>query len=134
MKQTSLSPKDLITGAFREVIENTSFNLASVNKYFSPQYVQNVDGKTLHFAEFVDHLKKQKESLSSAKVKFLALVSEGPIVFTNHEVSVIRKDGKQARFKILAQFTIADSKIVSCDELTKMIEGSAEDRDLGSRH
>lgn len=126
--------KELVRLAFRNVIEATSVDSGEIERYFSTQYVQEVDGKTLHFEEFVAHVKKQKETVASAKVDLIALISEGDVVFSNHEVNVLKKDGSRAKFKVIAQFLVRDGRIAACDELTRMIEGEKSDRDLGSRH
>lgn len=126
--------KQLIRLAFQNVIEATSVDAHEIEKYFSKRYVQNVDGRTLLFEEFVAHVIKQKETVALAKVRFLNLICETNVVFSNHEVDVLKKDGSKAKFKVIAEFCIADGKIVSCDELTRMIEGEKSDRDLGSRH
>ena len=41
--------------------------------------------------------------------------------------------GGKVKAKVIALFVIKDNKIVLCDELTHVIAGSSEDRDLGSR-
>ena len=37
------------------------------------------------------------------------------------------------RAKVIAVFEFKDQKLISCDELTHLIEGSNDDRDMGSR-
>src|ERR1700733_1406009 len=134
MANTRKSGKDIVVGALREIVEAGVVDRAMIDRYFSPEYVQHVDGKTLGYAEMLPHLLKQKEALVSVKVTILGVAEEGDFVFTNHEVVAVKKTGERVRFKVLAQFTVRDQKIIGCDELTRMIEGHAQDRDLGSRH
>ncbi len=125
--------KALLKQAFAEVIENMNVSDATYEKYFSKNYIQQVDGKTLKFADFVAHMKAQKRALQSIKVEFQQMFVDGDKVMTLHTARAIKKDGKAAEMKVFAFFVILDNKIVYCDELTHLIQGDNADKDLGSR-
>jgi len=126
--------KELIKQAFRHIIEAETVDEKQIARFFSPDYIQHVDGHTIGYDEIVRHLYEQRRTIAAMEVNFLALAGEGNLVFTNHVVSARRKDGGRIKVKVIAQFTFQGDKIVSCDELTHMISGRAEDKDLGSRH
>ncbi len=75
----------------------------------------------------------QKKVVEEMNVFFKTIVQEGSIVFTNHEVSIKKKDGNQIKIQVIAEFVFEGDKIIRCDELTHLMEGSDEDRDIGSR-
>lgn len=48
-------------------------------------------------------------------------------------IQTIKRDGNEAPAQVNAIFQIKDGKIIECDELIFLINGTAADRDLGSR-
>ena len=130
----NFSGKELIKNLFKNVLQNQSVDIEIIKKYISEKYIQYVDGKELRFEQFVEHIKKQKEVIESIKVDFISMVEENNIVFTNHIVSINKKDNSFVKVKVIAEFIIENEKLVKCDELTFLLNGSSEDKDLGSRH
>jgi len=126
--------KELIQQAITGVVEDMQNWNDTILNYFSPSYTQHVDGKTISYQQFIDHMHLQKSVLTKAKVHFEYLVEEGNKVCSVHTVEASKKDGHQVKVRVFALFIIENDKIVLCDELTHLIEGSREDRDLGSRH
>ena len=52
---------------------------------------------------------------------------------THHHVKVDKKSGQRSEIAVMARFTLASGRILRCDELTHLLVGEREDRDLGSR-
>jgi hypothetical protein len=48
-------------------------------------------------------------------------------------VAVEKSSGDKSEFEVFARFTLAAGKIIRCEELTRMVSGTADDRDPGSR-
>lgn len=124
--------KRLIVAIFREVVLPPTLDMGAVERYISRDYVQTVDGVTLDYAGFVEHMGKQKQVLASLTVDFLAMAEEGETVFSNHIVSATKKDGSQVRVKVIAQFVVRNGLLSRCDELTRLLSGNEADRGLGS--
>lgn len=125
---------NILKEAFHNIIEADVVDDNQIARYFSKDYVQHVDGKTINYDQFVSHMHTQRKTLMSIKVTFLNVVSKGDIVFTNHIITAHTKDGRVLQGKVIGEFTIKDGQIIACDELTYMINRTEEDRDLGSRH
>jgi SnoaL-like domain len=125
--------KVLIKQMFRDVIEADAFDEQAVARYFSPKYVQRVDGKTLDFAGFSDHLHAVKGAVTNVRVTFEQMVAEGNMVMDIHRVEADKRAGGKLVSKVIALFVIEDRKVIFCEELTHLEEGAATDKDLGSR-
>ncbi|MFK7090248.1 nuclear transport factor 2 family protein [Chromobacterium violaceum] len=136
MSSSPHSPDNLaiVRGMFAELIEAGRVDDDSIARYMAPGYRQRVDGRELVLAGFKNHLRLQRASVAKMEVHFLAVAQDHDCVLTHHQVRVANKDGSAARFQVLAHITLCDGRIVACDELTRQVEGSAGDRDLGSRH
>lgn len=127
--------KEIIRRVFSEIVDNPILDESLVRHLFAADYEQHVDGNTLNLSQFIDHMHLQKAHIHNVQTEFLALVEEGDLVFSNHIVRAEKADGSHIAAKVLAQFLFApDGKIAACDELTRLLSGSAEDADLGSRH
>jgi predicted SnoaL-like aldol condensation-catalyzing enzyme len=131
---TSDETKNFVKEIFKNTIENMDATEETYAQYFSQDYIQHVDGKTLNYTDFIAHMKAQKNVIKSAKVTFKHIITEGDTVATVHIVNGIKKDGGAIEAQVNALFKIQNKKVVLCDELTHLIKGEKSDRDLGSRH
>ncbi|MEO9386293.1 nuclear transport factor 2 family protein [Chromobacterium phragmitis] len=124
----------LVRGMFAELIEAGRNDDDAILRYMSLDYRQHVDGRDLDLDHFRAHLRKQREVVEKMEVHFLAVAQDADSVLTHHQVRVHKKNGETPLFQVLAHFIIRDGRIAVCDELTRQLEGSTADSDLGSRH
>lgn len=124
----------------RALIENALASLLDpqqraedLSRYFAPNYVQIVDGKQLDYDGFIDHARALKQTLRRGRATIETLVVDGPIIADIHVIDAEKTNGDTIRIKVIAFFTAAGGKIVRVEELTHMLSGAAEDKDLGSR-
>lgn len=104
-------------------------------EFISPDCVHQVDGKTLVLDDFLKHAAAVKAAIVGADVTFERLVFD-PVQATVadvHVVNALKTDGTRIRSKVIAFYRLESGKIREVDELTLMLKGSLEDRDLGSR-
>ena len=125
--------KSLVERAFQDVFASDAFDEAAIGRYFSPRYVQKTDGHTLDFAGFVAHVRELKRTLKNVKITFERIVAEGASVVTIHRAEAEKVTGGRISVRVFALFVIEEGKIILCDELTRLEQGAAEDRDLASR-
>lgn len=125
--------KALIQRMFRDVLEMDAWDEHVIDRYFSPAYVQHVDGKTLDFAAFRDHIRELKKILTNLRFTIEHMVAEGDKVMEIHRVEGARRAGGTFAVRLFSLWIIKDGKIVLCDEISRLEQGAAEDRNLGSR-
>lgn len=128
----TLDTKELIKSAFREVLENPGVSKDSIKKYFSEKYTQHVDGKTLNFEDFVTHIEHLHQKVDCIEINFLKLICEGSKACSVHIAKGKKKDGSPIQAKVIAFFEVEKGKIVLCDELTHILVGNDEDKEIGS--
>jgi len=127
------SYKELIRNAFKAVVENSTYAPTTIEKYFSHDYRQHVDGEELDFDNFCKHMKAQKLAIKYSLIDFQTMVEEGNIIFTNHAVKIQTNEDRHALIHVIAEFRVNDGKITYCNELTRLVSGDERERDLGSR-
>lgn len=125
--------KSFLKEAFHHTIEEMEPDEEVYARYFSKDYIQHVDGKTLNYDGFVAHMKAQKKVLASAKITFKYMLVDNDKIATIHIVNAVKKDGSIIEAQVNAIIQVKDNKIILCDELTHLIKGLPSDRDLGSR-
>lgn len=133
MQQQAEHNKSFVRQMFRDVIEREELDEQAIARYFSPRYVQKVDGKTLDFADFVDHVRELKRTVTNLRVTFEHMVSEGNKIMDIHRVEADKRVGAKITARVIGLWIIEGDKIVVCDELTHLEKGAPEDQDLGSR-
>jgi predicted SnoaL-like aldol condensation-catalyzing enzyme len=125
--------KSLVERAFQDVFASDAFDEGAIARYFSPRYVQKTDGRTLDYLGFVAHVRELKRTVKNVKITFERAVAEGANVVSIHRAEAEKVAGGRISVRVFALFVIDEGKIVLCDELTRLEQGNAEDRDLASR-
>jgi predicted SnoaL-like aldol condensation-catalyzing enzyme len=125
--------KLLVVRAFQEVFASDAFDEAAIARYFDPRYSQKADGRTLDYPGFVHHIREVKRSLKNIHIAFEHLVAEGPNVVSIHRAEAEKIAGGRIALRVFALFVIDEGKIILCDEMSRLEQGTAEDRDLASR-
>lgn len=123
----------VVLDALQRVVASSQHQPALIAELFSEDYRQQVDGKVLDYAQFIQHMALLKQLTRSMTLDIIAVAGQGEAVLTHHQVRVEKRDGGRSLVKVLAHFTVRDGKICACDELTQLLEGEHGDRDLGSR-
>ncbi len=129
-----MSKQHFIHKVLKEVVEDMNADEKIIAQYFSPSYIQHVDGHTLNYDAFIEHMLAQKAILASANVTIERCVTEGDHISTIHVVDAIKKSGEPISVKVIAHMEITDGKITFCDELTHVLKGQSEDRKISSVH
>lgn len=127
-----VNPRVLIENVFKDVVENMHADEEVISQYFSPHYIQYVDGHILNYNEFVQHMRVQKTLLRSIKISLERYVESNNQICTVHRVDAVKKNGDTLTSKVIAYFEIENGKITFCDELTHLIKGKEEDQKIGS--
>lgn len=126
---------DLITltkSALVSVIESESFDELNVERYFSPNYQQVVDGTVLNLSEFKQHLTTLKQLTNAMKVTVVAMAQHNEHVFSHHQVTIDKCSGERSMVEVIAHFQWKNNKIVRCYELSQVIKGNKSDHALAS--
>lgn len=110
--------KEIVQNMFQEVWEAAACSPMAVSKYFSPNYIHEIDGKIFNRTDFIHHLKVLKETTSAMWVDIESLQEIGKTVFSNHTMHMLYRDGTKGVIHIIASFCLDDNKISFCDEIT----------------
>lgn len=122
-----------VKAALESVVCRPEHDAAELATFFSANYQQCVDGITLGYPEFVDHMATLKRATHRVKLAILAAAADGEHVLTHHQVEVVKPDGSTSTIEVQAHFTLRNDLIWRCDELTRLVRGDVADGDLGSR-
>lgn len=131
--ENSMIHQTLVLTALQQIVANPEHQPELIANLFSRHYHQTVDGHTLDYPQFIQHMALLKQITCSMQLQILAIAAAGENVFTHHWVNIEKRDGSQSQIRVLAHFTVRDGQIQSCVELTQLLAGEHQDRDLGSR-
>ncbi|CCJ78143.1 nuclear transport factor 2 family protein [Cronobacter muytjensii] len=123
--------KKRVADALEQVVCHPAHDERAIARFFAPDYQQVVDGVSLDYAQFVEHMAALKAITRRINLRILAAVVEGEQVFTHHLVEVEKRHGADAQVEVFAHFTLAAGNIVRCEELTRLINGDESDKALG---
>ena len=109
---------------------------AKIPKYFDRDYVQHVDGKTIGYDEFVEHMKVVHGKIKDVSVRWkelhaYAFANDGKRethIFSHHVVSYKdRASGAEGSAEVCGLFKCGTDLIFECNEMTTVTHGSLED-------
>ncbi|BEV71299.1 MULTISPECIES: nuclear transport factor 2 family protein [unclassified Paludibacterium] len=127
-----MSPQHIVRQALETILSGQA-SRSEIEQYIAPTYQQWVDGHQLDYPAFLQHLATLNQRADKMTLQIDHLIAEDKLVFSQHQVRVDKTDGGQAHYRVMALFTLQDSRIVRCEELTYMQQGQGADRDMGSR-
>ncbi|MCD6046425.1 MAG: hypothetical protein K0S08_72 [Gammaproteobacteria bacterium] len=126
--------KNKVQEIFTDIFCTEKVDMATIARHFDASYTQYVDSETLNYDKFIQHVQALKDAVKSIKITFEHLIEEDDKVCSIHIAEAVKTNGEKIKAKVIALFQFKNDKLILCNELTHLIEGSAEDRDLGSRH
>ena len=126
---SSLSNKQVVKEMF-QVFANVNSKPSEFAKYMSSNYVQTADGHTLNYQGFLTHVAGLHSAMKSIHFTFDQIVAEGDVVATHHIAHGIKKDGHPIKTEFFAFFTLKNHKIIQCQEVSRMLVGTAADKSL----
>ena len=109
---------------------------AKIPKYFDRDYVQHVDGKTIGYDEFVEHMKVVHGKIKDVSVRWkelhaYAFANDGKRethIFSHHVVSYKdRASGAEGSAEVCGLFKCGTDLIFECNEMTTVTHGSLQD-------
>ena len=125
---------EFLNELFTQLFDSNNDIKTIAPKYMSPDYIQIVDGKTLNFDEFIDHMEVLHKVIKTVNFTFKDVITKEGSIAGIHLVDIEKKDGKKTRYKVIAFYYFNDDgKINKIDELTILLAGEHHDKDLGSR-
>lgn len=124
--------KEFINKVLKNVVEDMEADEEIISRYFSPSYVQYVDGRMLNYSDFVKYMQLQKTSLASASILIDHCIVDGNSICTVHRINALKKTGENIAVKVISYFEIENGKIILCDELTYLLKGEENDQQIGS--
>ncbi len=107
-----------------------AMNTTDYSKYMSDQYIEHIDGQTFNFQQWLHHMLTIKQMMKSYQLTFDEIVVEGDQIATSYVVHAIKKDGTHLDIRIIALFKIQNGKMIYCDELTHLLNGPANQKNL----
>lgn len=131
-KVEKMGNKTFIREGFKTMFSSSDFNENFIREMVDSSYIQYVDGQTMEFEEFIQHIKVLKKRTKSIEIDFKTLVEEGEIVFSNHIITATMTDNTKTVIHVIAEFRIRNKKVYYCNELTSLIDGDLENSNLGS--
>ncbi|MEM6890754.1 MAG: hypothetical protein AAF636_21865 [Pseudomonadota bacterium] len=130
---TDITARESLAEAFADLFGPNNDALVTAKKYMTPDYTQCVDGVVLDFEGFVKHLKTLQSTFRMVDFTFEKVVASGTTILDIHIVDAVKKGRVDNPDEGHSVPSYAWEQIERIDELTHLIEGDAEDRNLGSR-
>ncbi|KAF4949483.1 hypothetical protein FSARC_13467 [Fusarium sarcochroum] len=106
---------------------------SDLENLFTPTFTSTVDGKTLDFTEFVQHIQHLRTITTTVKVKVTQFLRDGNQLAERHLVTVDFSNKPQSAYEVFLFSTVHESgRIDSIVETLRHTHGLEEDRGLGS--
>lgn len=100
--------------------------VATINRYFTPDYQQYTNGSLLNYSDFVSHISALRTSVTSGNVVVLEAAFQGNTIAERHIVSVTYPDGTSSQSEVFLFGEISpDGRLHVVHEMTQAVTGGA---------
>lgn len=125
-----MAKKQLVKSMLQDVYSSKLDTIKMVKQYFHEDYSQIVDGNKMTLKEFLEHIERQKQSMSEIQFNFIKMIEEKDWLCSLHIANALDSFGDIIQVEIQALFQFEKDKIIYCHGLTHLIEGNAKAADL----
>ena len=99
----------------------------ALDRHFAPEYRQRTDGAWIDRAGFAEHIAHLRGVVADGTI------GDGAAYAERHTIDIVKADGSTASHEVYVfAERAADGRFVRLEEVTLMVSGSQDDRDLGS--
>ncbi|MFN2744289.1 MULTISPECIES: hypothetical protein [Bacillus] len=116
--------KQFLSRMYQDIV--SEMNIEKIPAYFSSGYVQVTDGKKMDLGELTEHMLTLKEvtrSISVSPFQLFLFDEDLQSATLRYMVEVAKKDGSSGKIELIAIFKLDNHQIISCHELSKVMEG-----------
>ena len=106
---------------------------ADVSRYITDDFVQVADEHVRDRLAFDAHLEALRADVSDVSFEFTTVFAEGDQICDIHTARGTGKDGEPFALKLIATYTLRDGKVARIEEMSCLLNGAEEDRDLAYR-
>jgi hypothetical protein len=105
--------------------------VATIDRYFTPDYQQRTDGELSDRDGFARHIRALRALAAQGSVRVRDVLFDGNRIADRHEVTVTRRDGTTSRIEVYLFGELApDGRLRRVDEISRVIEGGQDDARL----
>ncbi|GAA4779004.1 hypothetical protein GCM10023231_02070 [Olivibacter ginsenosidimutans] len=110
--------KAIVQQMFQDVWKSANPDPKNILKYFSSNFIQEIDSKSYTRTEFLHNLGVLKKTTLAIDIAIKSLQEIGHTVFSNHIIRLSFHDGTTNLIHVIASFQLENHQITSSDELT----------------
>jgi len=120
--------KNLLHSMYQEIFANPD----AAPRFFSEDYVQTTDGRTLSYSEFIEHIRHVISVTERIEIEVVDVIRDGNRIADRHTVRWTRKDGTRSLLEVYLFGTLTNGRFTRVIEATRLIEGDESSRALAS--
>ena len=124
---------EALLGTAFDALFNRDADRETLDRYISEGYSAWSDGRVIGREQFEAHVFAIRKEIQSMEVAFEDVVTADDRIAAAMTFTLHRGDGRTSQMRVHAFYTIRDGKIQRLSELTHLLSGAEEDRDLASR-
>ncbi|MFF4319493.1 nuclear transport factor 2 family protein [Streptomyces sp. NPDC001568] len=122
-----------ITRALNDLLFTPGLDLSeAIDRHFTPDYRQRTNGVWSDRADFTQHMTRLRSLVRSGRIEVHEELRDGPKYADRHTVTISLHNGRTSRTEVYLFAQLApDGRFQRVEETTLLVEGHADDRDLG---
>ncbi|MFJ3922182.1 nuclear transport factor 2 family protein [Streptomyces sp. NPDC090022] len=123
-----------IEAALKDLLFNRDLSVEeAADRHFTPDYRQRTDGQWSDRAGFVEHITHLRGVVADGHLEVHEELYDGSKYADRHTAHVTKRDGSTVRMEVYLFGEFApDGRFSRIEETTLMVEGTDDDRNLGS--
>lgn len=104
--------------------------IATINKYFHPEYEQCINGVTMNRDNYIAHVIEQKQNMKINKIKYKHSVERGNEVFALYYPEGVNQNNSAIEAEVIAYFQFEEQQLLKIHGQVRLIKGNLSDVDM----
>ncbi|QUR66063.1 nuclear transport factor 2 family protein [Mycobacterium spongiae] len=100
------------------------------DRYFTEDFEQIIDDTSIGRSQLDARIDLLRKDYTDVSFEYLSVIAEGDRIADVHLVRATAKDCQQLTIKTISLYTLRNGRIWRAESLTRLVEGSAADRQL----
>ena len=124
--------KEFLLTAYDQFIRKAP-DQQTLDRYFTDDFTSYSDGAVMDRHQFESHLSVLHSELRSFSVRFEQIITAEDRIAAILLIDFEKTDGAKSKVKVYVFYELRDGKLCAIDEITRLISGDPEGRDLVRR-
>lgn len=120
----------LLQTIWREVYDQTLDTEQTIRQYFTPSYIQCINGRQMDLPSYIQHVIEQKKNMTIHEIEYKTHLEDANNLFAIYYPLGLDKENDLIKAEVIAYFHFTGQQIDSIHGQVRLIQGDLHNVDM----